>query len=533
MTVWFEQHINLDNWNVEELINLNQPAWWWGWSSAWWSITWDITSQTDLQSALNNKANQQLIIDNNSWNWFVDNKNISRVYDPTTRKITLSHTSWVRYYYNWVEHNLWTSWTSDAHDTAFATYFLYSTDWTTISWSTNVWTFFDVMFWIWNYQSAYKFWLSEVHWMEDPMVHQEFHKNISTYRKTDTTFLLTAWSYTVNTATDSANSPSFDWWTLVDEDLETVIASWTKWTYTTMYVWASSVPTFNTTATLPFISAGSYIQYNNVATGALVTWQNNRFYNVYQLLIPVTWDTDSQKYRMVMLQPQAEYTSLALAQAESVSWLSLWNLGNELPEFVIFARITYTTANTDNNTWKCRIATWWISYVLWSKAVQINVSWFNWSNHQLLSNLSWSTSWHTDWSNNYAWFNSSWTATTFFPPPIPFDNRWVQILQTVKEIVICESYTLLHFNIALDTLPVWQSFKVDLKKNSSGSVLSAPLEITTTEWLTNNKYLVMTWDVGKATITSPNVVKWDILYVEVTQLSNAPDLNLIGEVVMI
>ncbi len=60
---------------------------------------------------------------------------------------------------------------------------------------------------------------------------------------------------------------------------------------------------------------------------------------------------------MVMLQPQRTHTSLANAQAEDPRSLSFGDLTNSVPEFVVYARITYVTATGDTNTGKVRIAT--------------------------------------------------------------------------------------------------------------------------------------------------------------------------------
>jgi len=67
----------------------------------------------------------------------------------------------------------------------------------------------------------------------------------------------------------------------------------------------------------------SYLQINNPSTGAMADGINNRYYNIYQILVPTTSDTDSQKFRTIFLQPQTAYTFLALAQAEDTRILQL------------------------------------------------------------------------------------------------------------------------------------------------------------------------------------------------------------------
>lgn len=52
-------------WNVLEL----QPeiVMWWGWSAEWWNIRWNIADQTDLQTALSLKADDNAVV-HNTWN---------------------------------------------------------------------------------------------------------------------------------------------------------------------------------------------------------------------------------------------------------------------------------------------------------------------------------------------------------------------------------------------------------------------------------------------------------------------------------
>jgi hypothetical protein len=107
-----------------------------------------------------------------------------------------------------------------------------------------------------------------------------------------------------------------------------------------------------------------------------------------------------------MLQPQATFTSLAAAQAEDVRGLALGTLATLSPEFVIYARITYVTNNTDNNTGKCRIATNGVTYIVGNKQGQVSVS-GGVNNHASLSNLNWVDSGHIGDINTVAGFNAS------------------------------------------------------------------------------------------------------------------------------
>jgi hypothetical protein len=153
-----------------------------------------------------------------------------------------------------------------------------------------------------------------------------------------------------------------------------------------MYVGASNTSVYSIVATLPFTSAGSYIQYNNVTTGTLVSGTNNRYYNVYQILIPTATDANSAKYRMIMLQPQQEFTSLVAAQNEDPKGLNLGALMAASPELVLYSRITYVTASGNANTGKCRISD--ITYLSGNKVSLTSVSGVIPNNHAGLSNLT-------------------------------------------------------------------------------------------------------------------------------------------------
>jgi len=138
-----------------------------------------------------------------------------------------------------------------------------------------------------------------------------------------------------------------------------------------MRIGASNAVTFDTAASFPFRSSGSYILVNNTSTGAEAAAGNNQYVNVYIIRLPVTSDADSQAYRLVCLQPQRAFSSLASAQAEDTRSLSLGDLTPSIPEFVFYERITYVLASGDSNTGKCRIAPNGISYIYGSRMSQI------------------------------------------------------------------------------------------------------------------------------------------------------------------
>ena len=142
---------------------------------------------------------------------------------------------------------------------------------------------------------------------------------------------------------------------------------------------------------------------------------NARWYNVYQILIPVTSDVDSQRYRMVMLQAQVSHTTSALAIAEDVRSLNLGSLSNLSPEFVIYSRITYESATGNTTTGRVRIRA--VTYNIGSRAGQVSVAGFNPTAHNSLSNLPWTSSGHTGTPNTIAAFDANGLAIEIAIPP--------------------------------------------------------------------------------------------------------------------
>lgn len=314
------------------------------------------------------RSQQQDTQDPTGW---VDNTDIAVSYDVSTRKITLTGT--LDYYWQGVKKSLSSPWVSDAHSSDDGRYFLYTEDGVTFAWSTTPWNFYDLMVAIarkYSTSPAYQFGLLEVHGLMPWQTHRELHETISAYRVSGGG--LTAGTYTENTASDAATTPGFDSMVMADEDIETTIAAWTQGTYTTLRIGASNYPSFDVAASFPFRSSGSYILVNNPATGAETAAGNNQYVNIYILRLPTTSDADSQKYRLVCLQPQRTFTSLAAAQAEDTRSLSLGDLVPSVPEIVFYERITYVLASGDGNTGKCRIATGGISYIYGSRMSQIS-----------------------------------------------------------------------------------------------------------------------------------------------------------------
>jgi hypothetical protein len=341
---------------------------------------------------------------------FVDGSNINISYNYTNRTITL--TGDLSYYWKGVKRSLTNPWTSSAHTATIGRWFLYSTDGLNFTWSQSVWDFNYIMVSGIYYQAteATSLAIRETHGLLDWQAHETLHNTIGTYLKSGGQ--ATSGSYTANTATNAGITPSFNAASLDDEDLTSTIASWPKTSgYTVMRISAgTSVYTFSNTA--PFLAAGdnTYIYVNDPVTGSLTAGVANRYYNAYQILVPTTSDSNSQKYRMIFLPPQATYTTLTGAQAEDTRGLRLGSLTTASAEYVIYARITYSTSNSYSNYGKVVIPTDGITYVVGSKFSALSVAGVSTTNHANLSNLTWSDSGHLGNNDTLAAFNASGVA---------------------------------------------------------------------------------------------------------------------------
>lgn len=357
---------------------------------------------------------------------FINNSGITVSYNYTNRQITL--TGDLSYYWKGTKKTLTSPWTSSAHTATLESWYLYSTDGDTFTWSQTRWSFYDIQVSFVNYSTsaASTFAIREVHGLMDIEGHIEAHDNIGTYRVSGGN--ATAGTYALDTDTDEAITPGFDVAIVKDEDVATSIPAWTQGTYSTMYVNSTTTSsTFSLSESFPFLyTPTSYITYNDITAGTLVTGAINRWFNVYQILIPTTSDSDSQKYRTIFLQPQVEHTSLLSATGEDVRGLNLGALLNLSPEFVFWARLTYYTNASYTTTGKVRLVS--ITYVTGNKANQITVSGFNPTNHAALSNLQWGLSGHMS-AINYALPNFSSTgAATEVSPNTTTTRKYLSML---------------------------------------------------------------------------------------------------------
>ena len=424
-----------------------------------------------------------MINDSKTYTGFIDPANVTISYNWSGRTITLSGN--LTYMWKGVEHTLTSPWTSSGHTTSTGNWYLASTDGINFVWGRSMWNFYEIAVASVNYKatSVATFGNRESHGLMDWRVHEELHHTIGTWLSSGG--LATAGSYTENLATDAAVSPSFDAALIEDEDLSTTIPLLNKANgYTLMNIGTGSTSVYTLGATRPFLSAGAnqYIYVNNVLTGAMTAGVNARWYNVYQILVPVTSDVNSQKYRMVLLQPQVTFISLAAAQAEDTRGLSLGNLSTSSGEFVLYARISYLTSNANSNYGRVTIPTGGITYVVGTRMSQVTVNGISASNHANLSNLNWVDSGHIGANSSVAAFDSVGNATTILQSAFtPTANNGLNIIGTNVRLggaltgntTITGAYTLNICNSAqLNTALGYQISGVTILRTSPNTITS-------------------------------------------------------------
>lgn len=335
---------------------------------------------------------------------FIYGNDIEVSYSHADRKITLRGD--LSYLWKGTLKTLGSTWESDAHTNREGSWYLYSTDGITFAWSNTPWDFSMVMVSYVYYKTLAidSFGIKETHRLMDAESHEEFHQFFGSYRLNGGQ--VTAGTIAYDTDSNAAVTPGFDQAIIKDEDLKTLIPAWVQGTYTTMHVGAGGISVFSTVQSYPYLAGASYIYVNDPTTGSLTASVTNRYHNVYQILMPVTSDSDSQKYRMIMLQPQTAHTSLAAAIAEDVRALNMGELLSISPERVIYTRITYYTNAGFSTNGLVEIPTGGITYYIGNFNSNINTGGVSSSDHTALSNLPWSSSGHTGGANKYAGFDA-------------------------------------------------------------------------------------------------------------------------------
>jgi len=278
-------------------------------------------------------------------------------YDPTARTIQLTGTA-TAYWRNTLVSSLTSGWVSSAHtNTTGHVYWLYY-DGANFLWATDSFPGFDkLLIAIVNFGASDKYAMRECHGVMQWQVHEEFHDTVGTYRESGGA----VGGYTLASTTATERRPSVTQTVIQDEDNTTTLPALAdNGPYTQIYLASTGTSTYAVDAAEIVPVSGSNPYYNSFSSPnwAQTLMPANSVGTVWLMGIPATASATSQKYRFLWIQPQwitqAQSTSpanLATARAtellRSPSELNLGTFASEVPEHVIFARLTiqYTGGN--------------------------------------------------------------------------------------------------------------------------------------------------------------------------------------------
>lgn len=265
-------------------------------------------------------------------------------YNSATRKVTLTGT--VEPYYELLRFSeISTGYVSPAHADVAGTYFLVY-DGTSISWKTpSAVKFYDLLIAYAIYQAGYKFAIRECHGFQPWQSHEEDHDAIGTYRKSGGDL----GDYTLSSTTAADRRPSVSATQVKDEDLPTLnplLAD--NGPYTQFTLSAADTANLDTTP-LDIVPLSTNRPYFNELSGG--TWgqtliDNNQRMSVWLVGVPVTADSDSQKYRYFWVQGQNQ-SNLSNQRSLTPNDVDLGDFDPLAPEFIFFKQviIRYQSSN--------------------------------------------------------------------------------------------------------------------------------------------------------------------------------------------
>jgi YD repeat-containing protein len=308
-------------------------------------------------------------------------------YDAANRQMTITQAGGIIIWRNGQRLVLDSPYVTAAHSASNGVYYLAikEGDADVPTWHSTVWAFSDVQIsLVYYYPGTLTMALRECHGLMPWQVHDELHRVIGAYKKSGG--LPTAGTYTVQPAspTDADNIPGFDAAIMADEDLDTSISAWPQGTYTNVWFTGSGDVNINSVATVPFNVGTTYPLFYSYSGGVFTPTEisSQDFTNFYQVLIPATSDTDSQKFRMIMIQPQFRYYTLTAALDEDFNSLYLGPLAAVTTEFVAVTKFTLYAKSNYASTGRCRIEA--VSYLTGTSTQYITVSGFTPSSHTTL-----------------------------------------------------------------------------------------------------------------------------------------------------
>lgn len=309
--------------------------------AAWGDITGTLSNQADLNQALTDLAAADTLKIPYAQNditkdptGFTGDAIIT--YNSTTRKITITGT-FVAYWRGHIVSALVSGWESAAHADVADNYFL-RYDGTNFVFDNSATDFFNqLQISIVQYQSAYKIALRECHQLMDWRSHYNAHINIGTAKLSGGDFS----SYTLNSTTVAQRRPDIAETTLLDEDLQTINPALTSKLYTQRYLSSTNTKNYTLDASEILSVTGAVPNYNQWDGSAWIqtAFPTNAYGAVFVASVPVTSDSNSQKYRYIFVQPQTISTTLATIRALTPSNLTHGDSNLLLAEYNFIGKI--------------------------------------------------------------------------------------------------------------------------------------------------------------------------------------------------
>ena len=265
-------------------------------------------------------------------------------YDSATQTISITGTHY--YYWRGVKSSV-TNFVSTPHaNVVGATYFLSSVDGINFTWDTLPWSFDAIMVASVNYQTAYKYAISECHGLMPWEAHEEFHRTIGTYKESGGT--LDPASYTLASTTAVNRRPNVFQTIIHDEDIEHTLVTLTSKLYNKFTLSGTGIANFSgeTADIIPLLGNNPYYNSFTTPNWTQTLVPNNAYTCVWLVGQPVTKDVNSQGFRYFWVQGQSQ-GSLTTMQGLTPGDVSFGTLSSQVEELVFLVKIIvrYTGGN--------------------------------------------------------------------------------------------------------------------------------------------------------------------------------------------